>query len=79
VGRHHRAGRPRQKPVRVIADKARDSDPLWNRLRRRGIVERTIGWLGNFRRLAARYDRSLRIYCAFFNIACLMIVLRRIV
>ncbi len=79
VGRRHRAGRPRQKPVRVIADKAYDSDPLRERLRRRGIelicaashepdrpatqdgralrryrrrwiVERTIGWLGNFRR-----------------------------
>src|SRR5208337_2102261 len=28
VGRRHRAGRPRQKPLRVIADKAYDSDPL---------------------------------------------------
>jgi len=27
VGRRH-PGRPRQKPVRVIADKAHDSDPL---------------------------------------------------
>ncbi len=104
VGRRHRAGRPRQKPVRVIADKAYDSDPLRNRLRRRGIcpqkknrvrpatqdgrklprykrrwiVERTIAWLGNFRRLAVRYDRSLRIYRAFFHIACFMIVLRRV-
>ena len=108
VGRHHRAGRPRQKPVRVIADKAYDSDPLRKRLRRRGIelicphkknrvrpatqdgralrryrrrwiVERTIGWLGNFRRLVVRYDRSLQIYRAFFHIACIMIVLRRVV
>ena len=37
VGRSHHAGRPRQKPVRVIADKAYDSDPLRKRLRRRGI------------------------------------------
>jgi transposase len=92
----------------VIADKAYDSDPLRNRLRRRGIelicphkknrvrpgpqdgrklrrykrrwiIERTIAWLGNFRRLAVRYDRSLRIYRAFFHIACFMIVLRRVV
>ncbi len=96
VGRRHRAGRPRQKPVRVIADKADDCDPLRKRLRQRGIqlispqkknrvrpatqdgralrryrrrwiVERTIGWLGNFRRLVVRYDRSLRIYRAFFT------------
>ena len=30
-------GRPRQKPARVIADKAYDSDPLRGRLARRGI------------------------------------------
>jgi transposase len=108
VGRRHRAGRPRQKPLRVIADKAYDSDPLRFRWKRRGIelicphkknrvraatqdgralrrykrrwmVERTIGWLGNFRRLVVRYERSLKIYGAFFHIACFMIVLRRVV
>ncbi len=31
VAWRHRAGRPRQKPVRVIADKAYDSDPLRER------------------------------------------------
>ena len=100
-------GRPRQKPERVIADKAYDSDPLRKRLQRRGIelivphkrnrvrpptqdgralrryrrrwmVERTFAWLGNQRRLVVRWDRSLTIYSAFFHIACLMIVLRRV-
>jgi hypothetical protein len=33
VGRRHHPGRPRQKPLRVIADKAYDSDPLRKRLR----------------------------------------------
>jgi len=108
IGRSHQAGRPRQKPLRVIADKAYDSDPLRKRLRQRGIelicphkknrvrpatqdgralrryrrrwiVERTNAWLGNFRRLVVRYDRSLTIYGAFFHIACFMIVLRRVV
>jgi transposase len=94
--------------MRVITDRAYDSDPLRDRLRGRGIelicphksnrvrpatqdgrtlrryrkrwiVERTIGWLGNFRRLVVRYDRSLKIYGAFFHIACFMIVLRRVV
>ena len=37
VGRRHRAGRLRQKPVRAIADKAYDSDALRERLRRHGI------------------------------------------
>ena len=107
VGRRHHAGHPRQKPVRVIADRAYDSDPLRKRLRQRGIelicphkrnrvrpatqdgrslrryrrrwiVERTNAWLGNFRRLVVRHDRSLTIYGAFFHIACFMIVLRRV-
>jgi hypothetical protein len=32
LGRRHHAGRPQQKPLRVIADKAWDSDPLRKRL-----------------------------------------------
>src|ERR1700680_4851473 len=83
----HSGGGPRQKPERVITDRAYDSDPLRTRLRRRGIelicphkknrvrpatqdgralrryrrrwiVERTNAWLGNFRRLVGRSDRS---------------------
>ncbi len=46
--------------------------------RRRWTVELTIAWLGNFRRLVVRYDRSLTIYQAFFRIACFMIVSRRV-
>jgi transposase len=41
-------------------------------------VERTIGWLGNYRRWVVRYDRSLTIYSGFFHIPCFMIVLRRV-
>ncbi len=48
------------------------------RYQRRWTVERTIAWLGNFRRLVVRYDRSLTIYRSFFHIACFMIVLRRV-
>ncbi len=91
----------------MIADRGYDSDPLRERLARRGIeliaphrlnrskpptqdgralrryrrrwiVERTIAWLGNYRRLTTRWDRSLTIYQAFFHIACFMIVLRRV-
>src|ERR1700722_441508 len=107
VTRQRRGGRPRQKPQRVIADRAYDSDPLRARLAARGIelvvphrgnrskprtqdgralrrykrrwkVERTFAWLGNFRRLVVRYDRSHTIYEAFFHIACFMITLRRV-
>lgn len=107
VPNRNRRGHPRQKPQRLIADKAYDSDPLRMRLKKRGIeliaphkvnrvrkptqdgrplrryrkrwkIERTNAWLGNFRHLVVRYDRSLRIYQAFFHIACFMIVLRRL-
>ena len=49
------------------------------RYRRRWIVERTIGWLGNFRRLTVRYDRLLATYGGFFHLACALLVLRRVV
>jgi len=107
VGRRHAAGRPRQKPRRLIADRGYDSDPLREQLaargieliaphrknrrkpatqdgralrryKRRWIVERTFAWLGNYRRLVVRYDRSLTVYQGFFHIACFMIVLRRV-
>ena len=48
------------------------------RYKRRWVVERSIAWLGNFRRLVVHYDRSLVIYQAFIHVACLMLVLRRV-
>jgi transposase len=48
------------------------------RYRRRWKVERTFSWLGNYRRLVVRWDRSLTIYSAFFHVACLMITLRQL-
>jgi transposase len=61
VGRRHRAGRPRQKPVRVIADKAYDSDPLRKRLRQRGI-ELICPHKKNRVRPATQDGRALRRY-----------------
>jgi transposase len=93
VGRQHQAGRPRQKPERLIADRGYISDSLRKQLAERGIeligpqssatqrrwrVERTIVWVGNFRRLLVRYERLLKSYRAFFHIACFMITLRRV-
>ena len=48
------------------------------RYRRRYKIERTFAWLGNFRRLVVRYERLITVYSAFFNLACLMITLRRL-
>lgn len=98
-------GRPRNRPLRVVADKGYDSDPLRWRLLKRGIVlisphrqgrkkpslndgrelrryrkrykvERTFAWLGNFRRLLVRYDHDIKMYEAFFHLACLVITMR---
>lgn len=48
------------------------------RNRRRWIVQRTDAWLGNNRRLVVRWVRSRRIYNAFFQIACFLISVRRV-
>jgi len=61
VGRRHHAGRPRQKPVRVIADKAYDSDPLRKRLRQRGI-ELIVPHRCNRKKSATQDGRALRRY-----------------
>ena len=54
------------------------TNPSRNRLKLSGIVERTIGWIGNFRRLTVRYDRLLATYGGFFHLARALLVLRRV-
>ncbi len=48
------------------------------RYKRRWKVERAFAWLGNFRRLVVRYERSLRMYRAFFHVALVLITLRQL-
>jgi transposase len=45
--------------------------------KRRWIVERTIAWLGNYRRVLIRWEHNVRHYLAFVHVACLMIVARQ--
>jgi len=100
-----RCGRPRHRPLRVIADRGYDSDGLrWRllqrdivlivphrrgrqkpslndgrelrRYRKRWKIERTFAWLSNYRRLVVRYDHHLKMYQAFFHVACILITLR---
>ena len=47
------------------------------RFKRRWKIERTISWVGNFRRLVVRYERKISMYRAFFHVACLLITLRQ--
>ena len=46
--------------------------------KRRYVIERTFAWLGFNRRLLVRYEYDDQNYEAFFNIACIMICLRRV-
>jgi transposase len=99
-------GRPKTRPKRVIGDKAYDSDPhrerlrkrginllsphrknhrnvnrqddrLWDRYKRRYIVERTFSCLGTFRRLVVRYENHFNMFLAFIEMACIMITMRK--
>jgi transposase len=54
-------GRPRQKPERVIADRGYDSDPLRQRLRRRGI-DLIVPYRENNRHRRYEDGRKLRRY-----------------
>lgn len=66
-------------PARITSRQATHQDGRkLRRYRRRWIVERTIGWWGNFRRLTVRYDRLLETYGGFFHLACALITLRKV-
>jgi transposase len=66
-------------PARSNNPRATDQDGrCLRRYRRRWIVERTIGWIGNFRRLTVRHDRLLETYGCFFHVACAMITLGKV-
>jgi transposase len=96
----------RRRLNRLIYDTAADSDPLRERLAKRGIelicphrrnrvkpatqdgrrlrryrrrwkIERSIGWLQNFRRLVTRCEYHAELFQGFVHLACLIIVLRQ--
>jgi transposase len=41
--------------------------------RYRWVVERTLAWLGRFRRLAIRYERRADIHLAFLDLGCALL------
>ena len=55
----------------------RQDDRLWDRYRRRYIVERTFSWITDFRRIVVRYENHISMFVAFFQLACIMITLRK--
>ena len=64
----HRHGR--------VKPPTQDGRPL-RRYRRRWIIERTIAWLQQFRRLVTRYEFYSFLFHSFAKLACMVIVLRR--
>lgn len=47
------------------------------RFKRRYKVERTISWLGNYRRLLVRHEYWTHIFAGFAQLACLFTILKR--
>lgn len=66
-------------PARCNNSRATDQDGRkLRRYKRRWIVERTIAWLGNFRRLTTRHERLITTYAGLFHIACAMLTLKKV-
>lgn len=58
-------------------EKRQDGRSL-RRYKKRWKVERTFAWLNNFRRLVVRWDFKVKSYRAFFKMACMIIVLKKL-
>ena len=46
---------------------------------RRWKIERSISWIGNYRRLVVRYDHNIKVYNAFFTMACMLVTLKKLI
>jgi len=54
-----------------------DGRPL-RRYKRRWTVERTIGWIQNFRRLCIRWEKSTKLFQGFLHLGCTVLLLRAV-
>lgn len=59
-----------------VKPKTQDGRVL-RRYKRRWRIERLFAWLGNFRRLVVRYERSVENYSGFVHLGCILILLRQ--
>ena len=57
--------------------RTQDGRPL-RRAARRWTVERTIGWLQNFRRLCIRWEKSTLLFQGFLHFSCTLLLLREV-
>jgi transposase len=67
----------RRRGIRIrIARKGIDSSERLGR--HRWVVERTLAWLNQFRRLTIRYERRAEIHEAFLSLGCSLICLKAV-
>lgn len=71
-GRCRKALRKRGIKARIAR---RGIDPSERLGRYRWVVERTLAWLGRYRRLTVRYERRSDIHEAFLHLGCSLICL----
>jgi transposase len=64
-------------PNRAGRKKSQDGREL-RRYKRRWKVERLFAWIGNFKRTVVRYDYNWQNYFGFVQLACTMILMRRL-
>lgn len=76
--------RLREQGVELIAPhrsnrrhQTQDGRPL-RRYARRWTVERTIGWLQNFRRLCIRWEKSTLLFQGLLHFSCTLLLLRQV-
>jgi transposase len=55
----------------------RQDDRLWDRYRRRYTIERTFSWITGYRRIVVRYEHDINMFVAFFQLACVMVTLKK--
>lgn len=58
-------------------NRTQDGRPL-RRYSRRWTVERTIGWIQNFRRLCIRWEKSTRLFQGFLHLGCALLLLKQV-
>ncbi len=68
---------PKRRPTTWRAKRGRPIVACTEDYRRRYTVERSVAWLGNYRRLLIRWEHLSSVYQGFFTIAAIVVCLRR--
>ena len=61
-------------PSRKNRKQPREYDKHWYKMR--NVIERTFNWLKRYRRLATRYEKTAKNFLGFFQLGCVLMLLR---